>query len=99
MSIRYDCQYAANAVQGATQAQANRQLVEKCREIHVKVQARRAIDWTWVKGHAQVAGNEMAEKLADRNPQPQMGSAPQASTHKGKRGEMPRVWAPLPQRA
>ena len=74
VSIRYDSQYAANAVQGATQAQANRQLVEKCREIHVKVQARRAIDWTWVKGHAQVAGNEMADKLADKGSRGEIGT-------------------------
>ena len=73
--IHFDSQYAAEATQGISDGQSNQTLIQHCQAQYNTCKQTRKIGWQWVKGHTGQAGNELADKLAEK------GSQGQVSTH------------------
>ena len=65
ITIRYDSEYAAGMTRGSLAPTTNVKLVEKAREVRKKLEEKRQISWSWVKGHSGENGNWWADKLAD----------------------------------
>jgi len=62
-AIYYDSKYAANITQGLWNAEKNRDLAAKCRDLLARVKAERDVSFVHVKGHSGDPGNERADAL------------------------------------
>ena len=66
--LRFDSQYAAEAIQGNSDGRNNAELIRTCQQIYKTCLLSRQISWEWVKGHEHdgQAGNVLADQLAEK---------------------------------
>jgi ribonuclease HI len=66
VSFYYDSKWAASMAQGSTNPSAHQQLCDKAKSLINLLKTTTSVGWKWVKGHSGEAGNEKADKLANR---------------------------------